>query len=422
MFADIITIGDEILIGQIVDSNSAYLGQSLNKLGVEVRQISSISDKREAIIEALHVSGENAQLVIVTGGLGPTKDDVTKSAICEFFEDELVLNQDVLAHIEYLFENYISSTISDMNREQAWVPSKAQVLHNAHGTAPGLWLKKNNAYYAFFPGVPFEMKHLFEDKLTPIILETFDRPSIIHRTLLTFGLGESSIAQRIEDIEDGLPEELSLAYLPSFGRVRLRLTARGWDQADLTHQLEVVIAKLLPRIEDIFVGFEEDGALEEQVGKLLTERGLTLVTSESCTGGQIAGTISAVPGASKYYLGSVVAYATDVKKNVLGIDDALIEEHSVVSEEVAREMAVNARKLMNADYAISSTGNAGPSKGESDSDVGTVFIALASKDGVQVNKFSMGTSRSRVIGRSVSRALTMLHEELISNRKSEINS
>ncbi|MEO0902862.1 MAG: molybdopterin-binding protein, partial [Bacteroidota bacterium] len=252
MQAEIITIGDEILIGQIVDSNSAFIAKEFNKVGVSVYQITSVQDDREHILQALEQALDRSNLVILTGGLGPTKDDITKHTLCEFFQDELVKNEDVLQHIEDLFAKYISTPISDLNRQQALVPSKATVLHNAYGTAPGIWLEKKNTVFVSLPGVPFEMKHLIKEQVLPKIIETYDRPHIIHKTLLTYGLGESAIAERIEDWEDNLPKHIRLAYLPNLGRVRLRLTAKGLNREKLEQEIESEVKQLYPLIEDIF--------------------------------------------------------------------------------------------------------------------------------------------------------------------------
>ncbi|MCM5663715.1 competence/damage-inducible protein A [Galbibacter mesophilus] len=413
MFAEIITIGDEILIGQIVDTNSAYIAKKLNLIGVSVYQITSVQDDRQHIIQAFTEAEERADVIIVTGGLGPTKDDITKHTICEYFNDELIENQSVLQNVEDLFKKYISTPISDLNRRQALVPSKATVLQNKYGTAPGMWLEKGSKTFVSLPGVPYEMKALMEDAVLPKIQEKYKRPFILHKTLITYGLGESAIAQRLEEWEDNLPSFIKLAYLPNLGKVRLRLTAKGDDKDLLDAEVKKQLDSLNPLINDIFFGMEEDSTMEMILGKLLQENNATLATAESCTGGKIAETITSVPGASSHFRGSVVSYATETKIDVLGVSESLIEEHSVVSGPVAESMAKNAQKLLKSTYAIATTGNAGPEKGDSDAEVGTVYIALATPDKVFSEEFNFGNHREKVINKAVNKALEMLLKEIL---------
>ncbi len=413
MQAEIITIGDEILIGQIVDSNSASIAKELNNIGVSVFQITSIQDDRAHILDALEQAVQRSSVVILTGGLGPTKDDITKTTLCDFFDDKLVRNQTVLNHIEELFKKYISTPISDMNRNQALVPSKATILHNNYGTAPGLWMKKQNTAIVSLPGVPFEMRNLIVDQVLPKIIESYERPYIIHRTLLTYGLGESAIAERIEHWENNLPNHIKLAYLPNLGRVRLRLTGKGKDKAVLESQINEQKDLVLPLIEDIFYGIEDEGSLEQQVAKLFTEKGMTLGAAESFTGGKIAELLTAIPGASKYFNGSIVSYATEAKVNVLGVSKDLISRYSVVSEEVAMAMASNAKKMLSTDFAIATTGNAGPSKGDSDVDIGTVYIGISTPEATYAKKFTMGNHRERIVKKSVNKAFELLWQEIL---------
>lgn len=413
MTAEIITIGDEILIGQIVDTNSAFLGKELNKVGISIYQITSVQDDKNHILKALKEAEDNADIIIITGGLGPTKDDITKHTICEYFNDTLVENKDVLAHVEHLFSTYISTPISDLNRKQAQVPSKAKVLMNQFGTAPGMWMEKNEKVFVSLPGVPYEMKGLITNEVIPALRKKFKFPYIKHRTLLTYGLGESAIANRIEAWEDALPDFIKLAYLPNLGRVRLRLSGITLDKAMLDAELEKQIALVLPQIEDIFVGFEEDISLEAIVGKQLTELGKTIAVAESCTGGQIAKAITANAGASKYFKGSIVSYATESKVNILDVPKKDIESYSVVSKEVAEAMADHVRKMFNSDYGISTTGNAGPSKGDSDAEVGTVWIAVANEDKVYSEVFNFGNHRDKVIMKATNKAFEMLQKEIL---------
>lgn len=413
MQAEIITIGDEILIGQIIDTNSAFIAKELNKIGVSVYQITSVQDDTNHILQALKEAEIRADIIIITGGLGPTKDDITKKTIAQYFNDTLVRDETVLENIQYLWKKYIRKPLSQVNKDQALIPSKATALMNRYGSAPGMWIEHQGKIFISLPGVPFEMKALIQDEVLPRLIKTFHFPYIQHKTLLTYGLGESSLAERIEAWENALPNFIKLAYLPNFGKVRLRLTAKGTDRFVVETEVEKQINLLLPQIQDIFVGYEEDGGQETLIGKLLTEKGLTLATAESCTGGKIAEVITSVPGASVYFKGSVVSYATEAKINVLHVPEELIERFSVVSEEVATAMATQVRQLFNTDYAIATTGNAGPTKGDSQAEVGTVCIAIAGKTGVYSEITNLGNHREKVINKAVNKALEMLQKEIL---------
>lgn len=413
MQAEIITIGDEILIGQIVDTNSAFISKELNKIGVSIYQITSIQDDKKHILEALKEANKRSQVVIITGGLGPTKDDITKHTLCEYFGDSLVENKEVLSHVEMLFAKYISTPISDLNRLQALVPTKAAVLKNEFGTAPGLWMEKDGTSFVSLPGVPFEMKGLIKSAVLPRIISQYKRPHILHKTIMTYGLGESAIAERIEDWENKLPETIKLAYLPSLGRVRLRLSTKGNDKDRLKELIESEAKKLYPLIGEIIYGEEEDESIEATIGNMLTEKGMTLATAESFTGGKIAEQLTAIPGASKYFKGSVVSYATETKIKLLGVDKELVNKHSVVSEEVAVAMARNAKQILDTDFAIATTGNAGPTKGDSNEPVGTVFIAISTPEQNFAQKFTMGNHRERIVQKSVNKAFELLQKEIL---------
>lgn len=415
MNATIVTIGDEILIGQIVDTNSGFIAKALDKIGIRVQEMLSISDDKQHILDTLSGLQNKVDLVIITGGLGPTKDDITKKTLCEYMEDSLVYDEKVLAHVTKLIEDYFKRPITQLNKDQSLVPSKCEVLFNQVGTAPGMWMQKGDTVFISLPGVPYEMKYLVENEIIPRLVEKFNRPYILHRTLLTYGVGESLLAERIEVWEDNLPEYIKLAYLPSPGRVRLRLTARGADKQLLQDAMEVEIAKLQPQIEDCLVGFEEEDTLEVVLGRLLTKEGLTIATAESCTGGKIAALLSSVSGASKYFKGSLVSYATQVKEDVLKIPSDLIDTYSVVSAEVAQAMALSAQKLFNVDYVIATTGNAGPLKGEADAEVGTVFIGVATPQGVLVEEFNFGQPREKVIDRAVNKGMELIYKEILKN-------
>ena len=413
MKAELITIGDEILIGQIVNTNSVFLAKVLNKIGIEIAQITSISDEPTAITKALDASSERAELVILTGGLGPTKDDITKHTLCSYFDDTLVENKEILAHIEEIFEKYVTTPINDQNRQQALLPSKAKILKNQHGTASGMWFEKEGQVIISLPGVPFEMKALMTHEVLPALKDHFSRPFIIHKTVLTYGLGESAIAQRIEDWENALPQDIKLAYLPNLGRVRLRLSGKGEVEAELEQRIDSEIEKLLPLIKDIFVGFEDTSPFEEQIQTQFIDQQQTLAVAESCTGGEIAARLTKISGASAYFKGGAVVYHTQSKSEVLGVSEEIIRKHTVVSQEVAEAMAVQVRNKFGASVGLATTGNAGPSKGDSDAEVGTVWIAIATKERVLSEQFLFGKHRQRVVGKAVNKALEMVYKELI---------
>jgi nicotinamide-nucleotide amidase len=413
MFAEIITIGDEILIGQIIDTNSAFIAQELNKIGVSVYQISSVQDEKLHILEALREAESRANVIIITGGLGPTKDDITKHTLCEYFHDTLVENNEVLAHVEAIFRKHLGIPLLEVNRNQALVLSKAEVLHNAFGTAPGMWVKSNGKVFVSLPGVPFEMKNLITSKVIPKIIQEFKRPYIVHKTIITYGIGESALADKIASVEDNLPIAVKLAYLPSLGSVRLRLSAKGSDSKRLQELVESVAKKIKKLLGDLVFGEEGDEPLEAMIAQLLTKKGMSLGTAESCTGGKIAEQITSMPGASAYFKGSIVSYATETKIELLKVSKATIDQFSVVSAEVAVEMATNLSKILKTDFAVATTGNAGPTKGDSDAEVGTVFIAVVSPKAVVVEKFQMGSQRERIVQKTVNKAFEMLQKEIL---------
>lgn len=415
MKAAVVTVGDEILIGQIVDTNSGFIAKALDRIGIGVYEMLSISDDREHILDTLSSLQNKVDVVIITGGLGPTKDDITKKTLCEYFDDELVLNDKVLAHVTNLISTVMMRPVSQMNRDQALLPSQCEVLHNQVGTAPGMWMEKENTVFISLPGVPYEMEYLMENEVILRLISKFKRPYILHKTIMTYGQGESLIAERIEEWEDSLPEFIKLAYLPSPGRVRLRLSARGINEQFLKDSIEEEVRKLKDIIEDIIVGYEEDESIETVIGKLLTRQQKTIAVAESCTGGKLSETITSVPGSSAYFKGGVVTYATTSKTEILGVPAELIAMHSVVSAAVAEAMAVRVRDLFKSDYAVATTGNAGPSKGDSDAEVGKVFIGFATPNGVYSEEFSLGEPREKVIGRAVNKALENIYKEILKN-------
>lgn len=415
MLAEIITIGDEILIGQIVDTNSAYIATELSKIGIQVTQITSIQDDKKHILDSLANAEKHADIVITTGGLGPTKDDITKLTLCDFFNDELVQNEKALQNVYNLFEKHLNRTPNQYNINQANLPSKAIALENKFGTAPGMWIEQDNTVFISMPGVPYEMKGLMQNEVLPRLQKKFKRPIIVHKTILTTGMGESAIAELIEDFENNLPNEIKLAYLPSLGRVRLRLSTKGANEAALHSAIDAHVKQLQGLIGDIIIGYDEESSIEEVVANLLVKKQLTLSLAESCTGGQMARKLTKMSGASQYFTGGFVTYATSSKTKILGVPRELILKHSVVSAPVAEAMAVAAQKLYETDYAISTTGIAGPTKGDANEDVGTVFIGIATPQGVYSEKFSFGKDRARVISDAANKGFELLRKEILKN-------
>jgi nicotinamide-nucleotide amidase len=415
MKAAIITVGDEILIGQIVDTNSGIIAKYLDKIGIGVYEMRSITDDKSHILETLAAFQNKVDLVVITGGLGPTKDDITKKTLCDYFDDQLVINQEVLAHVTGLIEGFFKRPITQINKDQALVPSKCQILFNQVGTAPGMWMQKGSTVFISLPGVPYEMKYLMEHQVVPKLVITFERPYIIHKTILTYGVGESLLAERIANWEDSLPDFIKLAYLPSPGRVRLRLSARGTNEKILQDGIALQVEKLQLLISDCIVGFDDGETLEVVLGRLLWDKKKTIATAESCTGGKIATLLTSVAGSSNYFKGSIVSYATQTKVDILGVSQNTIDEFSVVSTQVAEEMALKAQKLLQVDYAIATTGNAGPNKGDADAELGTVYIAIATPNGVFSELCNFGQPREKVIDRAVNKGMEMIYKEILKN-------
>lgn len=413
MTAEIISIGDEILIGQIVNTNAVFIAKALNEIGIEVGQITSISDKKSHIVSSLEEAKKRAQVILMTGGLGPTKDDLTKHTLCEYFEDVLVKNEEILAHIEEMFRKYVPTPINDENRKQALLPSTAKIFKNPVGTASGMWFHKGDTVFISLPGVPFEMKKLISDQVIPALQSHFVRPYIVHKTLLTYGLGESVIAERIEAWENALPSDIKLAYLPNLGRVRLRLSGKGPRKEEIEQRIAEQIDLLLPQIEDIFVGYEENTGIENQIQERCIAKKVSVAVAESCTGGSLASRMTAVPGASAYFKGGVVAYDTRIKERVLGVSADVIASSGVVSEAVAVAMAEGVKNKFDATFGIATTGNAGPTKGDNAAALGTVCIAIVSKKETYVETFSFGNHRERVIQKSVNKIFELLYKKIL---------
>ncbi|WP_298494529.1 competence/damage-inducible protein A [uncultured Algibacter sp.] len=416
MLAEIITIGDELLIGQVVDTNSAFIAKELNKIGVSVYQITSIQDDKAHILQALKEAESRVDIIICTGGLGPTKDDITKKTFAEYFNDTLVKNESVLENIETIWKQHVRTELLQVNKDQALIPSKSKPLMNKLGTAPGMWIEKDNKVFISLPGVPYEMEALIKYQVVPQLKEKYNCPFILHKTLLVYGLGESALAARIEDWEDALPKHIKLAYLPNLGKMRLRLSSKGFDEVLLNKEVQEQIDQVIPLIKEEYAGLEdEDGSVEVVIAKRLTKIDKTLAIAESCTGGAVAERFTVHSGASAFFKGGLVTYSTQSKINVLKVSKEEIDAFSVVSSQVAEAMAKNAQQLFQSDYAIATTGNAGPTKGDSDAEVGTVFIAIATKTGVYSQEFNFGNSRIKVINKAVNKALELLLKEIFKN-------
>lgn len=408
MQAELITIGDEILIGQTIDTNSAWMGKELNALGIQVSQITSIKDERNAIRSAILAAEKSAaNIVLITGGLGPTKDDITKHVLCEYFETELVRNEEVLAKIQAFFKSR-GREMLESNNMQADLPKACTVLLNDMGTASGMWFEKNDTIFVSMPGVPYEMKHLMSDRVLPKILERFELPAIFHKTIMTEGIGESFLVELIKDWENSLvAEEIAIAYLPSPGIVRVRLTAQGQNKATLEEKV-LRKANELHQLVPQYIFGEDDISLEEALAAALKAKGKTIATAESCTGGYIAQLLTSKPGSSAFYLGGFVSYDNQVKIETLKVSKESIEDDGAVSKTVVEQMANGARNLLKTDFAIATSGVAGPDGGTEDKPVGTVWIAIASEKGVQAKKFLFEQNRERNIRRSAMAALSMV--------------
>ncbi len=412
MQAEIITIGDELLIGQVVDTNSAWIGQQLSLAGISVKQMTSISDDAAHIRETLDAAKKRADIIFITGGLGPTKDDITKKTLCEYFGMGWRTDETILTDVISLFQRFGRET-TDINRLQANVPDGCIALRNFNGTAPGMWFEKDGKIFVSMPGVPHEMKSIMSESVLPKLREKFSLPVIVHKTVLTQGIGESMLAERIAAWEDSLAAEgIGLAYLPAPSIVRLRLSSSGADRAELEKKTDRKIAELLPMIKSYVYGFGDD-TLEQLAGKLLLEQRATLATAESCTGGMIAQMVTSVPGSSAYYKGSIIAYAYEAKTQHLGVKEETISKYGAVSEETVREMAQGAKEKFSVDYSIAVSGIAGPGGATPDKPVGTVWIALAGPKGVYAKRFQFGDNRERNIQRTAITALALLRKMIL---------
>ena len=411
MKVQIITIGDEILIGQIIDSNSAWMGQQLNLIGAKVEQITSISDTMDAIQNAMKAATANADVVLMTGGLGPTKDDITKKAMAEYFGVGMSFHEPTWERIQGLFKKWGRST-TPAHKEQCFMPENATILFNKMGTAPGMWFEHEGTVFVSMPGVPYEMKYLMEYQVMPKLQENFPSKTIIHRTILTAGEGESRIARRIESVEANLPEHIKLAFLPNLGNVRLRLSGTGDDEEKLAKEIDAEVKKIEAIIPELIFGYGKD-TLHAAVGRMLKERDMTVATAESCTGGFVAHRLTSIPGSSAYYWGSVVAYDNSVKMNQLGVQEETLKAHGAVSEATVKEMVVGATKLLGTDIAVATSGIAGPGGGTPDKPVGTVWLAVGNADRVKTKLLKAGKDRVKNIEYSSVYALNLIREYLM---------
>jgi len=410
MQAEIITIGDEILIGQVVDTNSAWIGQKLNHIGISVKQISSISDDRNDILSTLRAAVNRADLVIITGGLGPTKDDITKKTLADYFEVGFKRDEGTLEQVKTLFERF-KAPLLPVNIAQADVPENCLVLPNKNGTAPGMWFEDEDKLIISLPGVPFEMKYLMEEEVIPRIQQQFKLPYIVHLTMLTAGIGESFLAEKISAIEDLLPKHIKLAYLPKLGQVRLRLSAHGTDKIALENEVNLIASEIKKLIAPYLIS-DTDIPIEKVILDFMEKKNLKLAIAESCTGGYLAHQITQHPGCSSVFAGSAVAYSYDMKESMLDVKHETLTQHGAVSAEVVEEMARGVINRYQADYSVSISGIAGPDGGMPEKPVGTVWIAVANKTKTLSRKFQFGNKRKENIERSAISALIMLHKLL----------
>jgi nicotinamide-nucleotide amidase len=412
--ASIVTIGDELLIGQVIDTNSSWIAQQLNAIGVAVERRVAVGDSYEAIVKILDEESKYSNIILMTGGLGPTSDDITKNVLCDYFGGKMIVNEDALKNVKYLFEKVFKRPISAVNLMQAEVPDVCEVINNKRGSAPGMIFHKGSVIYISMPGVPYEMKGIMEDSVIPLLKEKFQLPIIIHRTMLTAGIGESALAEIIKDFEDVLPSEIKLAYLPTYGMVRLRLSTTGFDKEVVEKNIDSYFDKLKILAKDYFVTGVDD-SMAVVIGKLLKEKKKTVSTAESCTGGYIAHLITLVPGSSKYYEGSIVSYSYNVKEIMLGVKENTLNTYGAVSEQTVTEMLTGLLESLDTDYGIAVSGIMGPDGGTEDKPVGTVWMAVGNKENLQTQKINLRFNRERNIEVTGMMALNFLRKFILAN-------
>jgi nicotinamide-nucleotide amidase len=410
--ASIITIGDELLIGQVVDTNSAWMAQELNAAGIWLKRKVAVGDNREDIVKALTDESQQSDIILITGGLGPTDDDITKEILTEYFGGKLVLNEEVLKHIKYLFEQVFRRPFIDRNIKQAEVPDVCTVIHNSRGTAPAMWFEKDNKIFVSMPGVPHEMKGVMTDSVIPALKERFFTQAIVHRTLLTAGIGESFLAEHIKDWEKALPKNIKLAYLPNYGMVRLRLTAIGSDKGILENSITEEFQKLQDLVREWMV-VNEDLTLQQVIGRILEQHKKFVATAESCTGGYIAHLFTREPGASKHYKGTVVSYANEVKEDLLKVAHNTLATVGAVSEETVRQMVKGALTSLKSDYVVATSGIMGPDGGTPEKPVGTVWIGVGNNSSIETKLFNFRFDRARNIEMTATNALNMLRKFIL---------
>ncbi len=410
--ASIITIGDELLIGQVIDTNSAWMAQQLNKAGIRVCRRVAVGDVWEEIWNALDEESQHADIILITGGLGPTADDITKPLLCKYFNGKLIVNEEALANVKYLFDTIFRRPITDRNTKQAEVPDTCTVIQNKRGTAPGMLFNKEGKIFVSMPGVPHEMKGMVTDDVIPGLVKQFSFPHIAHRTLLTFGIGESMLADLIQDFEEALPTHIKLAYLPNYGMVRLRLTSTGLNTNEIEKEVDSLFITLQSLVKAYMVT-NVDEPIENVVANLLLKRKKTVSTAESCTGGYIASLITAKAGSSRYYDGSVVSYSYKAKEDLLGVDKNTLETLGAVSEEIVVQMAKGALQSIGTDYTIAVSGIMGPGGGTDDKPAGTVWVAAGDNKNIVTQKFYFRFDRERNIALTAMNALNLLRKFII---------
>lgn len=411
IYASIITVGDELLIGQVIDTNSAWIAQQLNKIGIAIKNRISIGDDAGEIRNALDFETKNAEVVLITGGLGPTNDDITKNVLCDYFSGKMIVDKGALENVKYLFEKIYRKPVSEINLKQAEVPDVCEVILNKRGSAPGMMFQKNGVIFISMPGVPYEMQGIMEEAI-PLLAKKFELPAISHKTILTAGIGESALAEIIKDFEDNLPKEIKLAYLPNYGMVRLRLTTSGFDKTKTENEIKSQFTELKKLVKEYTV-VDEDKTMQEVLGNILLQNKKTISTAESCTGGAIASLITSVPGSSEYFEGSIVSYSYEIKEALLNVKKETLEKYGAVSEETVREMLPGLLDKMQTDYGIAVSGIMGPGGGTKEKPVGTVWIIVGNKEKQLVQKLKQRFERKKNIEVTAMMALNMMRKFLV---------
>ena len=412
VYATIITIGDELLIGQVIDTNSAWIARELNKNGIAVKKRVSVGDSSREIKDALDIESVNTDIILITGGLGPTSDDITKPALCEYFGGKMVVNEEALENVKYLFEKIFKRPVTQVNLMQAEVPEVCEVIQNKRGSAPGMIFRKNDTFYISMPGVPYEMKGMMEESVIPMLVSKYELPSILHATVLTAGIGESALAEVIKDFEYTLPAEIKLAYLPNYGMVRLRLSTSGFDKDKTKGRLDSYFTQLKSLVKEYMVT-DVDDSMPVFIGKLLKSKNKTVSTAESCTGGYIAHLITSVAGSSDYFKGSIISYSNDVKQKMLNVSETTLSNFGAVSEETVAEMLKGLLEKLNTDYGIAVSGIMGPGGGTENKPVGTLWIAVGTSSNHLCQKFSLRFDRERNIEVAGIMALNLLRKFIV---------